>query len=120
MNVLYILLFKGTKKASREFQADFTNVCPVMYLFKKGKVVCCSEVGIHRGSTVSRGFQANLKPPEICVNLFFSAHFVEEKKTFSSRLEICFQMSTKMSENAPKVVHFTKNLLGGWGVAYAR
>ena len=44
--------------------------------------------------------------------LFFSVHFVEEK-TFSSRLEICLQMSTKMSQNAPEVVHFIKNFLGG-------
>ena len=46
--------------------------------------------------------------------LFFSVHLVEEK-TFSSRLEIYLQMSTKMSPNAPKVVHFIKNFLGGWG-----
>ena len=37
----------------------------------------------------------------------FFCTFVEEK-TFSSRLEICLQMSTKMSQNSPKVVHFIK------------
>ena len=44
--------------------------------------------------------------------LFFSVHFIEEK-TFSCRLEICLQMSTKLSQNAPKVVHFIKNFLEG-------
>ena len=43
--------------------------------------------------------------------LFFSVHFGEEK-TISSGLEICLQMSTKMSQNAPKVVHFIKNFMG--------
>ena len=37
--------------------------------------------------------------------LFFSVHFVEEKR-FSSRLKICLHMSSKVSQNAPKVVHF--------------
>ena len=37
--------------------------------------------------------------------LFFSVHFVAEK-TFSSGLEISPRMSTKMSQNAPKVVLF--------------
>ena len=40
---------------------------------------------------------------------FFSIHFVEEK-TFNIRLEMCVQMSTQMSQNAPKV------LLGGVGM----
>ena len=43
--------------------------------------------------------------------LFFSVHFVEEK-TFCSGLEICLQMSTKMSQNAPKVVRSIKTFVG--------
>ena len=66
---------------------------------------------------VSRSFQANLTPEmckfvEIIKYLFFSVHFVEEK-TFNSRLEICLQMSTKTSQNAPKVVYFIRYFLGG-------
>ena len=67
------------------------------------------------------GFQANLTS-EIWVDvmkvdlndpyLFFSVHFFEEN-TFSSRLEICLQMSTKMSQNAPKVDRFVNHFLGG-------
>ena len=55
--------------------------------------------------------------------LFFSVQFVEEK-TLCSRLEICLQLSTKMSQNTPKVVHFIKSFLGGacpqTTIAYAR
>ena len=67
---------------------------------------------IHCSSVVFRPIWHFLRS-EICESwsydqyLVFSVHSVEEK-TFSSRLEICLQMSTKMSQNAPKVVHFIK------------
>ena len=69
-----------------------------------------TEMRIHRGSVVFRPIWHLLRS----VYLFFSVHFVEEK-TFSS-LGICFQMCTKMSRNAPKVIHFIKNLIGGGGM----
>ena len=88
-----------------------------------GMAALCTEMRIQRSSVVSRGFQANLTPPESLMTssyLFSSVHFVEEK-TFSNRLEICLQMSTKMSRNAPKVVHFIKkNSAGGGGGGHAR
>ena len=55
---------------------------------------------------------------------YFFLYILLEEKTFSSRLEICFQMSAKVSQNAPKVVRRIKNFLGGTcprtPLAYAR